>query len=122
MKLSTLKFAGLALAALMTVGTTARAAEEQPYAFNVLNQRSVALTSQYWNPILIYVSKKSGVPLELKLAKTAQEGNAIAEVAQPGRRHQPAKRRTHPRRSKSVDDRWHGPTTLPVSRKPDPDQ
>ena len=25
------------------------------------------------------MSKKSGVPLELKLAKTAQEGNAIAE-------------------------------------------
>ena len=45
----------------------------------MLNQRSVALTAQYWNPILTYVSKKSGVPLELKLAKTAQEGNAIAE-------------------------------------------
>jgi phosphonate transport system substrate-binding protein len=78
MKLSKLKFAGLALAALITIGSTARA-EEQPYAFNVLNQRSVALTSQYWNPILIYVSKKSGVPLELKLAKTTKEANALAE-------------------------------------------
>ena len=45
----------------------------------MLNQRSIALTAQYWNPILTHVSKKSGVPLELKLAKTAQEGNAIAE-------------------------------------------
>lgn len=52
---------------------------QQPYSFNVLIQRSVALTAQYWNPILTHVSKKSGVPLELKLTKTAQEGNAIAE-------------------------------------------
>ena len=55
------------------------AAAQQAYAFNVLNQRTIALTAQYWNPILTHVSKKSGVPLELKLAKTAQEGNAIAE-------------------------------------------
>src|SRR3954451_24775548 len=52
---------------------------QQAYAFNVLNQRSISLTAQYWNPILTYVSRKSGVPLELKLAKTAKEGNAIAE-------------------------------------------
>jgi len=55
-------------------------AAEQPYAFYVLNQRSIALTAQYWNPILTYVSRKSAVPLELKLAKTAREGNAIAEM------------------------------------------
>ena len=61
--------------ALYAPGTAA----QQAYAFNVLNQRSIALTAQYWNPILTYVSRKSGVPLELKLAKTAQEGNAIAE-------------------------------------------
>src|SRR4029453_9835643 len=57
----------------------AQAQEKKAYTFNVLNQRSIALTAQYWNPILTHVSKKSGVPLELKLAKTAQEGNAIAE-------------------------------------------
>lgn len=73
-----LKRAGLALAAVMALGTVAQAAEE-PYAFNVLNQRSVSLTSQYWNPILIYVSKKSGVPLELRLARTTKEANALAE-------------------------------------------
>src|SRR6266403_1720680 len=54
-------------------------AAEQAYAFYVLNQRSIALTAQYWNPILTHVSKTSGVPLELKLAKTAKDGNAIAE-------------------------------------------
>ena len=57
----------------------AAAQEKKAYLFYVLNQRSVALAAQYWNPIMTYVSKRSGVPLELKLAKTAQEGNAIAE-------------------------------------------
>jgi phosphonate transport system substrate-binding protein len=55
------------------------AAAQQAYGFNVLNQRTIALTAQYWNPILTYVSRKSGVPLDLKLAKTAKEGNAAAE-------------------------------------------
>jgi phosphonate transport system substrate-binding protein len=56
-----------------------QAQAQQPYGFYVLAQRSVALTGQYWNPILIYVSKKSGVPLELKLAKSVKEGNMQAE-------------------------------------------
>jgi phosphonate transport system substrate-binding protein len=55
------------------------AAAQKAYTFYVLNQRSVALTAQYWNPILTHVGKKSGVPLELKLTKTPQEGNVIAE-------------------------------------------
>src|SRR5262245_9657605 len=59
---------------------SADAAAQSRYSFYVLNQRTVALTAQYWNPILTYVSTKSGVPLELKLAKTAQEGNALAEA------------------------------------------
>ena len=67
----------LAAATLLPAGALAQ--EKKSYYFNVLNQRSIALTAQYWNPILTHVSKKSGVPLELKLAKTAQEGNAIAE-------------------------------------------
>jgi phosphonate transport system substrate-binding protein len=87
MSWNTLKRATLALTALVTFGSSAHAAPaahagEQPYAFNVLNQRSIALTSQYWNPILIYVSKKSGVPLELKLARTVKEANALAEQGQ----------------------------------------
>lgn len=56
------------------------AAQQRTYTFYVLNQRTVALTAQYWNPILTYASAKSGVPLELRLAKTAQEGNAVAEA------------------------------------------
>jgi phosphonate transport system substrate-binding protein len=68
----------LLVPAVFQLLSTAQAGD-QPFAFNVLNQRSVALTAQYWNPILIYVSRKSGVPLELKLAKTTKEGNALAE-------------------------------------------
>ena len=62
-----------------TLAQTQGGAPAKPYAFNVLNQRTIALTAEYWNPILTYVSKKSGVQLELKLAKNAREGNQIAE-------------------------------------------
>ena len=66
-------------AALFAATASAQPAAQDTYSFNVLIQRSIALTAQYWNPILTHVSKKSGVPLELRLNKTAQEGNAIAE-------------------------------------------
>ena len=66
------------LAAALALHSSGTAAQ-QAYSVHVLNQRTVALTAQYWNPILTHVSKRSGVPLELKLAKTAKEGNAIAE-------------------------------------------
>jgi phosphonate transport system substrate-binding protein len=59
--------------------STHTVAAEKALAFHVLNQRTISLTAEYWNPILTYVSAKSGVPLELKLAKTAKEGNAMAE-------------------------------------------
>jgi phosphonate transport system substrate-binding protein len=78
MNWKTLRGIALAVAAMLALLSTARAAD-QAFTFNVLNQRSIALTAQYWNPILIYVSKKSGVLLELRLAKTVQEGNALAE-------------------------------------------
>jgi phosphonate transport system substrate-binding protein len=67
------------LAAALALQASALAAEPGR-SFYVLHQRSIALTAQYWNPILTYVGRKSGVPLELKLAKTAKDGNAIAEA------------------------------------------
>lgn len=70
----------LALAAALPAAAAAADRDKrQPYAFNVLNQRTIALTAEYWNPIITWVSAKSGVPLELKLAKNAKEGNAVAE-------------------------------------------
>jgi phosphonate transport system substrate-binding protein len=73
-----IKSAATILAAAVALYSPGVAAQNT-YTFYVLNQRSVALTAQYWNPILTHVSKKSGVPLELKLTKTPQEGNVIAE-------------------------------------------
>ena len=70
--------AAAALAAALALAPAAAAAQHA-YSINVLNQRSIALTAEYWNPIVTYVAKKSGVPLELKLAKSAKEGNAVAE-------------------------------------------
>jgi phosphonate transport system substrate-binding protein len=73
-----LRRAALALGAALALQAPAALAQHA-YSINVLNQRTIALTAGYWNPIITYVSKKSGVPLELKLAKTAKEGNEIAE-------------------------------------------
>lgn len=56
------------------LGLAPVAAQQQaPLSFGVIPQRSPVLTAQYWNPILRYVSEKSGVPLRLKLAKTGSE-------------------------------------------------
>jgi len=74
----TIQAAAMGMAAVLALAPLPAAAQHA-YSINVLNQRSIALTAQYWNPILKYISVKSGVPLELKLAKTAAEGNAIAE-------------------------------------------
>ena len=54
-------------------------AGEKIYSFGVLNQRNPALTAQYWNPILEYVSKKSGVRLQLRMGKNVQETDGMTE-------------------------------------------
>lgn len=72
--------AAVAVTALALHVPHAEAQDRKAYGFYVLHQRTISLTAQYWNPILTHVSVKSGVPLELKLAKNAQEGNAIAEA------------------------------------------
>jgi phosphonate transport system substrate-binding protein len=68
------------VAAAVVLQALPAAAQQKPHTFYVLHQRTISLTAQYWNPILTYVSAKSGVPLELKLAKSARDGNAIAEA------------------------------------------
>jgi phosphonate transport system substrate-binding protein len=49
-----------------------------PYPFGVLNQHSVSLTAEYWNPILRYVSQKSGVSLKLKISASANQTTDLA--------------------------------------------
>ena len=43
------------------------------YTFGVNPQRNAALTAEYWNPILSYVTRKSGVKLEMKVEKSGQD-------------------------------------------------
>ena len=71
---------GLALlGAPMLAVRHARALPRSPtYTFGVLNQRSVALIGEYWNPILAYLSRRTGVDLELRVGRTAPETTAMA--------------------------------------------
>lgn len=51
----------------------------ESFSFGVLSQRSAVLTAQYWNPILDYVGRKTGVELLLKVTRTAPESNEAIE-------------------------------------------
>lgn len=66
----------LALCLFGLIAPSSHAAER--YSFGVLSQRSALLTAQHWNPILDYVERKSGIRLELKVARTGQESSAAA--------------------------------------------
>ena len=76
---SRLRTQAATLLAALVVLHAPQAWAQKAYSFYVLHQRTISLTAQYWNPILTYVSAKSGVPLELKLAKSAKDGNTVAE-------------------------------------------
>lgn len=65
------RFAATVLCLFMAVSARA-----ETYSFGVVPQRSALLTAQYWNPILDYVGRKSGVTLELNTRKTGQEYSA----------------------------------------------
>lgn len=74
---------GARLLLLLVAGAAAgafagRAAEPEAFPFAVLNQRSIALTAEYWNPILDYLRRRSGVPLRLVMGKTASETTRMA--------------------------------------------
>lgn len=46
---------------------------EMPLTFGVVTQRSIVMTAQYWNPVLNYLEKKTGIQLVLKIERTAPE-------------------------------------------------
>lgn len=64
------------LAVWLATGIPFGAQAAESYSFGVLSQRSATLTAEYWNPILDYVQERTGVKLELKVAKSAPESNA----------------------------------------------
>jgi phosphonate transport system substrate-binding protein len=68
------QFARVATLATAFLGVAATA---QPvYHFSPVNQHSLQLSAAYWNPILEYVSARSGVKLQLKLGRTSAETTA----------------------------------------------
>ncbi len=67
----------LALAATLLTLATAEAQGATPgYRFSPVNQFDISLTAAYWNPIIQYVSEKSGVPLSLKIGRTSADTTA----------------------------------------------
>ena len=48
-------------------------ADDTVYRFSPVNQYDINLTAAYWNPIISYVSEKSGVKLSLKIGRTSAD-------------------------------------------------
>ncbi len=59
-----------------TLPLQARAQGGPVYRFSPVNQYGIELTARYWNPIVDYVSSKSGVRLELKIGRTSADTTA----------------------------------------------
>lgn len=59
----------LGLSAVPAVGQ----AQPAGYSFSPVNQFGIGLTAAYWNPIISYVSEKSGVKLNLKIGRTSAD-------------------------------------------------
>jgi len=52
-------------------------AQQASYSFSPVPQYGIGLTAGYWNPILDYVSEKSGVKLNLKISRTSADTTAF---------------------------------------------
>lgn len=52
------------------------AQEAGVYRFSPVNQYGIELTASYWNPIIDYISTKSGVKLQLKIGRTSADTTA----------------------------------------------
>lgn len=64
----------LFVTSLMT--TLAYAAESTVYRFSPVNQYGIELTARYWNPIIDYVSAKTGLKMQLKIGRTSADTTA----------------------------------------------
>ena len=72
----------LAAAGLMVPAAQAQAPAPAPgaddfvYRFSPVNQYGIALTAAYWNPVIAYVSERSGVKLQLRIGRTSADTTA----------------------------------------------
>lgn len=62
-----------ALCAVLCFWSAEGLAQEGGYRFSPVNQWDIAKTAAYWNPIVQYVSEKSGVKLQLKIGRTSAD-------------------------------------------------
>ncbi len=65
-----------ALALAGALGASLPATAATSYSFSPVNQYGIAVTAEYWNPIMAYVSEKSGVKLQLKIGRTSADTTA----------------------------------------------
>jgi phosphonate transport system substrate-binding protein len=63
--------AGYALFLAVALAAPAVAADAPVYHFSPVNQYNLQVSARFWNPIVRYVSHKSGVRLNLKLGRTS---------------------------------------------------
>ncbi|MEY8877467.1 MAG: phosphate/phosphite/phosphonate ABC transporter substrate-binding protein [Leptothrix sp. (in: b-proteobacteria)] len=65
-------------ACALALGTPWACAQDEAaaYRFSPVNQYGINLTAAYWNPIIGYVSEKSGVRLQLKIGRTSADTTA----------------------------------------------
>jgi phosphonate transport system substrate-binding protein len=71
-----LAFAALLSFSLASVQLAGAQTREAGYRFSPVNQYDIPLMAAYWNPIVQYVSDKSGVKLTLRIARTSADTTA----------------------------------------------
>ncbi|MDD3354625.1 PhnD/SsuA/transferrin family substrate-binding protein [Zoogloea sp.] len=62
-----------AAALVLALTVYAAHADETAYRFSPVNQWDINKTAAYWNPIIQYVSERSGVKLQLKIGRTSAD-------------------------------------------------
>ena len=67
------KFVAWGCTLTLAVSSVQAHAAGATYRFSPVNQYDINLTAAYWNPIISYVSEKSGVKLVLKIGRTSAD-------------------------------------------------
>lgn len=71
------RLAGFVLLLAAVCSVAARASEPPTYNFSPVNQYNLRVSAGFWNPIVRYVSDKSGVRLNLKLGRTSTDATSF---------------------------------------------
>lgn len=67
------RLAATVLSACCALCASPALADDPTYRFSPVNQWDINKTAAYWNPIIQYVSDKSGVKLQLKIGRTSAD-------------------------------------------------